>query len=159
MISDSNPQNQALINIGNNIRRARRATGIKQKELAAQIGCTANTFRNLEKGVASYSVDLLLNSLSALKLLSNVSSLTNSDVPLHDVQSAMYLLSGLLKNLRVDSGLTQSQMAHQLNTKVGSIQKIENGNRSINISILSEYLLHFGLINQFSSLGTEDFDY
>ncbi|MDZ7724444.1 MAG: helix-turn-helix transcriptional regulator [candidate division KSB1 bacterium] len=50
----------------------------------------------------------------------------------------------LLRQARIESGMTQEQIAHKMNTKKSSISRIENHSEDIRLSTLENYARALG---------------
>lgn len=60
-----------------------------------------------------------------------------------------------IKKLRNQNGVTQEQLAEQLNITTNFLYRIESGNRAASLDLLVEMTVHFGVTLDYLVLGNE----
>jgi transcriptional regulator with XRE-family HTH domain len=59
-------------------------------------------------------------------------------------QSARAHMGAWLKERRIESGLSQSELARQLGIDQATVNKIEAGKWAISVDVIEMFLLHYG---------------
>lgn len=114
--------------LGNNIKAARKAKKMTQKELATKIGKTESSIRKYEKGfcdIPNSVIEAIAKSLDV-----SVFEITNGIYPSEPKNVAEYLNMGeKIHQLRKQAGLTQKELAEKVGVSDTAIMRYEKNQR------------------------------
>lgn len=137
--------------IGRKIRELRASRGLTQRELAAAVGASEPTIRNYELGnrtpdnaqldkiAAALGVDpeiLIIPKIESTAVITQVLDLLNSGE-----------IGRIIRNMRKERGLTQTELAERLGKALRTVQKYEKCEIEIPLSIMCDIFHILGTDN------------
>ena len=131
------------------LKMLRKKKGLTQTELGEKVGVKQNTFTNWENGRREPNFEKLsmlacIFDVSIDFLLSEYLEISKESY-LNLKEEKKNLFSVRLKELRLQHGFTQAEIAKKLETSQGAYQKLESGAREPNYEKLEKIADFFGV--------------
>ena len=132
--------------IGEALRKARKAKGLTQSELAARLGVTQPFIGNYERGLRKPKLETLKRIASALDIA--VYSLLDEEKQCAfspPTEAVNVTVGERIKKARTNKGLTQKQLADKMQISYVNISQIENGQRTPKIDTVQRIATALGV--------------